>query len=232
MKVRVVLAALALMSPGAPTLANDVGFYVAGYVGEVTKESDRGEFDTFATDVHTFVRFTPTSDQRSFDDSDLGFAIIVGYRFTPHLALEGSYSRLGTVSHVSQASGNFPMDAGTVRSSVESETSGFTVSALGVLPLTRDWEVFGRAGALFATNEIKIALTFRGEVFVNPVGENLSESLTESSNDYFAGIGLGRRIFEIYDVRLEYQRLFDVGKFDTGGVGDIDAVLLGVTATF
>jgi len=39
-------------------------------------------------------------------------------------------------------------------------------------------------------------------------------------------------ILEIYEVRLEYHRVFDGGEEVTGGKGDVDAALLGLTVTF
>lgn len=232
MKIRILLATLALMGLGAPAAASDIGFYVGGSVGQATKDSDRNEFALFADDLQFIFGFTPASDSRSFDDSDTSFVLMVGYRLTRHLALEGAYSRLGTVSHRSRASGNFPLDAGTLDSTIENETTGFTIAAVGFLPLNRDWEVFGRIGALFADNEISVSIAAIGETFVGPGGQRLSDSGSQTSTDYFAGLGVTRRIFEIYDLRLEYQRFLDVGTTDTGGVGDIDTLMLGLNATF
>ena len=48
----------------------------------------------------------------------------------------------------------------------------------------------------------------------------------------YAGLGISRRILEIYDARLEYQRAFDAGLDETGGTGDLDALFLGLTVTF
>ncbi len=45
-------------------------------------------------------------------------------------------------------------------------------------------------------------------------------------------MGLSRRFFEIYQLRLEYQRVFDAGDEDSGGKGDLDAALLGLVVTF
>jgi hypothetical protein len=44
--------------------------------------------------------------------------------------------------------------------------------------------------------------------------------------------GRFRPVVDIYDQRLEHQRVFDAGREDTGGVGDIDVATLGITATF
>lgn len=234
MQIRVVFPALALMGLGAPAAAQDFGVYVAGYAGQVSKDANRNEFGLFATEIQDFVQLAPTADQRSFDDSGFSFAVAVGYRLTRYLALEGAFIRLGEVKHTSRARGTFfgTDSGGTLDTSIESETKGFILSALGMLPLNREWEVYGRAGALFATNKLSVSIVTRGDNFVHPIGERFSDSFSSSSTEYFAGLGVSRRVFEIYAFRLEYQRFFAVGKFDTGGAGDIDAILLGLSASF
>jgi hypothetical protein len=52
-----------------------------------------------------------------------------------------------------------------------------------------------------------------------------------SSSDMYASVGLGRRIFESYDLRVEYQRFFDAGVSSTGGIGDLDTALPRLTVT-
>jgi hypothetical protein len=234
MKIRVLLPALLLMGLSEWAAAQEFGVYVSGYAGQASKDSDRGEFSLFATEIQQFVQLAPATDQRDFDDADFSFAVAVGYRFTRHLAVEGAFTQLGTVKHTSRARGIFfgGPEGGTLDTSIESETKGFTLSALGILPLNREWELYGRAGTLFATNKFSVSIVTRGDNFIHPIGERFSDSFSSSTNDYFAGIGVSRRVFEIYAFRLEYQRFFDAGKFDTGGVGDIDVALLGLSASF
>jgi opacity protein-like surface antigen len=234
MTIRVLLPALVLLGLGERAAAQEFGVYVTGYAGQASKESDRSEFSLFATEIQQFVQLAPATDQRSFDDTDFSFAVTVGYRLTRHLAVEGAFTQLGTVKHSSRARGTFfgTAEGGTLDTSIESETKGFTLSALGILPLNREWEVYGRAGALFATNKFSVSIVTRGDNFIHPIGERFSDSFSSSTTEYFAGLGISRRVFEIYAFRLEYQRFFDAGEFDTGGVGDIDAVLLGLSASF
>jgi OmpA-OmpF porin, OOP family len=219
-----------LAAPAAD--ANEVGFYLGANVGLSTKEGDRADYEDFASDVHAFFGFTPTEFSSSFDEKDQTYNLHVGYRFNRFLAIEGGYADLGAISYRSQAFGNFPMDQGTINFNVDSETSGFVVSVLGVLPLTYTWEVYARAGALFATNKLKINLGVRGEIFATPGGDNISDAFSKSSTDYLGGVGVAMRLLDIYDLRLEYQRVFDAGLEETGGVGDIDVATLGVTVTF
>jgi hypothetical protein len=136
------------------------------------------------------------------------------------------------VTYRSRASGNFPLEAGTTNVGIDTETTGFTVALLGALPLSRDWELYARAGALFANTKLSIDIRSEGQQFIPPLGNRVAASASESATEVYAGLGLGRRVFEIYDLRLEYQRVFDAGDESLGGKGDLDAVLLGLIVTF
>jgi OmpA-like transmembrane domain len=229
-------AAAALVSLGliaAPTAdANEVGFYIGANYGLVKKQVDRTDYDEFASDVHFFFSYTPTQESISFDESDQTFNLQAGYRINRFLAIEGAYADLGQITYRSQSQGMFPMDRGTINTTVESETSGFVVSALGVLPLTYGWEIYARAGALFATNRFKINLGVRGEIFATPGGDSIVDEFSKGTTEYLGGVGVAMRLLDIYDLRLEFQRIFDAGLEETGGVGDIDVATLGVTVTF
>ncbi len=205
------------------------GLYVGGYVGQGSKDAPRDFYELFNTDIQTFGFFTATEQTTSFDDSDTAFGIVIGYRLTPHLAIEGGYNNFGQVNYRSRASGNFPLETGTANVAIDTETTGFTVALLGVLPLSRDWELYARAVALVADNKISIEFAAHGQQFVLP---DFAASASQSTTEVHAGLGLGRRFFEIYDLRLEYQRAFDAGDESSGGKGDLDAVLLGLIVTF
>ncbi len=212
--------------------ASETGFYIGGYLGMSSREVPRAPFDEFKNGLHAFSFFTPAEDRTSFDDSDFAFGITVGYRLTQYLAFEGGYAHLGEVVLQSHSTGTFPVDNGSMSIEVESETSGFTLSALGALPLSRDWDLFARGGALFANNKIRFSLDARGEDFIPPVGNHFSESGSKSTTETYAGLGVTRRILEIYAVRLEYQRVFNAGLDETGGRGDLDSLFLGLTVAF
>lgn len=211
--------------------ATELGFYIGGRVGQSSKDAPRDFYELFNDDIQAFSFFTPTADRTSFDDSDTAFGLVAGYRFTQYLAVEGGYTKFGKVTHTSRATGNFPMDPGSLNTKIESETSGFSFAAMGTLPLTRDWEVFARGGVLFATNKLRIVIDATGTQFVPPLGD-FSGSFSDDTTETFAAVGISRRVFEIYDLRLEYQRVFDIGTEDTGGVGDLDAALIGLNVTF
>lgn len=227
-----VLCCLPIWLAAGQAAAAERGFYIGGHVGQSSKDAPRSFYDLFNADIQAFSFFEPTQQSASLDDSDTAYGLIAGYRFTPHIAIESGYYKLGQVAYRSRSTGNFPLEVGTENVSIESETSGFTLAALGVLPLTRNWELFARAGALFANNSIKITVTGQGQQFLPPLGPRFSGSDTQGTTDLFAGVGLSRRFYDIYDLRLEYQRVFDAGSEFSGGKGDLDAALLGLIVTF
>ena len=82
---------------------------------------------------------------------------------------------------------------------------------------------------LFATNDFTLTIRARGDVFAQPSG---ADSFSKSSEDAYAGLGVSFRFFDIYDVRLEYQRYFDAGTEITINKGDLDVATLGLIVTF
>jgi OmpA-OmpF porin, OOP family len=232
MKKKVIAVSLLCAAASQTAAAGEVGFYIGAYFGQASKDISRNFFEDFKNDIHAFLGYTPAEETITFDDSDSSYSLFAGYRLNTYLAFEGGYSRLGQVTYHSRSTGTFPMDTGFVNTTFESETSGFTLSVLGTLPLTRDWELYGRGGVLFATNRLALSIRTHQEVFVSSLGTEFSDSFSKGSTDTYAALGISRRFFENYTVRLEYQRAFDAGLEDTGGQGDLDAALLGLTVTF
>jgi hypothetical protein len=230
---RKIIVLLGVCTAAAQTAAaNEVGFYIGGYVGQATKEVPRGPYDELNDVIHQAALFTPTEERISFDDTDRAFGLMLGYRLNRFLALEAGYTNFGAVTYQSRATGDFPFDSGFLNTTVESETRGFTATMLGVWSVTRDWELFARAGLLMATNRLRLSFSAEGEGFIPAIGNSGSGSFSKSTTDTYAGVGISRRILEIYELRLEYHRIFDGGEEVTGGKGDLDAALLGVTVTF
>ena len=217
--------ALAGIMPAAS--AGQPGFYVGGFYGQSEKQIDIAEFDTYATTrVFTSpnVDLTVESMTSSLDDSDSGFGFFAGYRFNTHLAVEAGYLDLGNVAYRVNARGNvtgIPTDA---RLNVDTETSGMTAAALGIWPLSYRWEVYGRVGALFSSNDFR---AFYDDVEQSPRRAEFSEN----DVDLLAGLGTSFNFLEIYDLRLEFQRIFDAGD-KTTGEADLDLISVGVSVVF
>jgi hypothetical protein len=69
-------------------------------------------------------------DDEVVDDSDTGLKIFGGYTFNTHLALEAGYADFGSVG---QSGVNFDQSTGYV-------------AAVGLLPLSPQWTLFGKLG--------------------------------------------------------------------------------------
>jgi OmpA-OmpF porin, OOP family len=231
MKKSARIASVLICLVGAQTAtAAERGFYLGGQVGQATKEVSRDFFELFNDIIQEVSNFVPLEDHTSLEDTDIAFAIVGGYRFNSYLAFEGSYTKYGTVTYKSRASGNFPLEGGTLNTNIESEVSGFSLAAVGVLPLTHDWELFARGGMLFADNKIRLVVDATGHQFL-PAPGDFDLSGNDSTQETFAAVGISRQVFDIYAVRLEYQRVFNAGGEATAQ-GDLDAVLLGLNVTF
>jgi OmpA-OmpF porin, OOP family len=231
MKKSARIASLLLCVVGAQTAtAADRGFYMGGQVGQAMKEVSRDFFELFNDDIQAFSSFVPLEDHTSLEDTDIAFALVGGYRFNSYLAFEAGYTKYGTVTFKSRATGNFPLEGGTLNTNIESEMSGFSLAVVGALPLTHDWELFARGGMLFADNKIRLVVDATGQQFL-PFPGDFDVSGNDSTQETFAAVGVSRRFFEIYDLRLEYQRVFNAGSEATAA-GDLDAVLLGLNVTF
>ena len=215
--------ATAAMTSGAQ--AAEVGFYIGGQYGQTEKELNIIDFDAYTLGPRVFqgLGFTATSFASSLDDSFDGYGFYGGYRFTRHFAVEGGYFNLGSFKYRARAMGLIGDVPSNAAFNYDGETSGITVAALGVWPLSYRWEVYGRAGVLFATNTAAL-------FYADSQGPR-RDQLSENSVDMLAGIGTSFNFLEIYDLRLEYQRVFDAGD-EAIGEGDADTLSIGVSVMF
>ena len=223
------LAALAVLS-WLPSQAAELGFYVGGAYGPASKDIDKASFDVFLLSVNDTFGYIPTSTNSTFDNEDYGYSFVGGYRLFSWLAVEGGYMGLGKQPYRAEMQGNFlplvegdPLEPSPFTVTTNTKTGGFSLSALGILPMSYRWELFGRLGVLFASNELTLYVT-------DGVGA-LKQQFTGSSTDFLAGAGATFTFAEIYGLRAEYQRVFDAGD-DTVGEADTDLVTLGVTVKF
>jgi hypothetical protein len=193
-------------SVGAGTArAAQTGIYAGVSIAMAEKDSTRSAFADEALLVYDAFGFTPTSSSASLDPKDSSYGFVVGWRLTEHIALEGGYVDLGDVAYRDRSTGlfaNTPPPENWAQN-IETSTSGIAVAALGILPLSyRD-----------GVNSQKLRAT-------------------QSSFDLFAGAGVSFSLAEIYNIRLEYGRVFDAGDDDVLDEADVDMATLNVTVSF
>jgi OOP family OmpA-OmpF porin len=216
----------------APAGAAEIGIYAGVSYSLVEKDADRAPFQRVAQNVYDAVAFDPQTITPSFDTKDSSYGFVVGWRFSEHFAVEGGYLDLGDVVYKEHSEGEFfdptnpanPPIPATVQQNIESGTSGIHISALGILPLTYRWELYARGGVLIANST--------ADVFITDGQFPQRANTNKSGFDLLAGAGISFSIAEIYNVRLEYQRVFDAGESDTLGAADVDMATLNVTVSF
>jgi hypothetical protein len=216
---------LLLGSLGLAATANaqQQGLYVGGYYGQASKDAHIADYDAFAFREYDSYGFTALQSDATLDKRDSSYGFVVGYRFTPHWAVESGYMDLGNVAYRNASSGTYQGLAETWRLHLDSQTTAFALSGLAILPVNYRVEIYGRAAVLFATNEFTY--------YITDGVDSLHYKDANSSTDLLAGIGASMSFAEIYGVRVEYQRVFDAGSQSTGE-GDVDMLSLGVTVYF
>ena len=209
--------------PWQSATAAELGIYAGVAYAQVDNQVDKGAFDAQAIDILLGQDFVPATATTSFDAKGPGYSFVVGYRMFPWLAVEGGYMDLGKVSYRIASDGIQGGVPATANLSLNTKSSGIALSALGILPLSYRWEVYGRVGALFATNRLSLFLS-------DSIGD-ASGTLSNSKTNALAGVGISMSLAEIYAVRAEYQRVFSA-EAERIGKGDVDLLTIGVTVQF
>lgn len=225
-----VLAAMALLGSPVAVHAAELGFYVGGQYGNSSKD-DNTQLAAVTLSVYTDLNYVPDQRSNRLDTEDTIWGFFAGYRLLPNLAFEAGYLTLGKERLLETSSGTFfrpPPNPGVFPESwtmsVGVRTSGFALSALGVLPITYNWEVYGRGGVFFGQNTISA-------YGINNEGVPVAGQNDKSSTDFLVGVGAGYTLAEVYQLRAEYQRIFDAGTKDYGEA-DVDLVTIGITVKF
>jgi len=202
--------------------AAELGVYAGVSYASVDNKAEQADFDAVSLGILDSQGFVPDSGTIDFDHEGPGYSFVVGYRLFPWLSVEGGYMDLGKVRHFISADGDQGGPAHAELSTV-TKSSGIAVSALGILPLSYRWEIYGRAGALFATNRLNLFLT-------DALGQAAAE-FSSSKTNLLAGAGISMSIADVYGLRLEYQRIFEV-ESEQVSKGDVDFLSIGVTVQF
>jgi outer membrane protein with beta-barrel domain len=130
----------------------------------------------------------------SFDANDTGYKVFAGFTLFKFFALEASYVDLGT-----------PEDtiAGT---EISVDATGWDVYAVGILPLGKHFEIFGKAGIIVWDAETSVTG---------------SADESDDGNDPAYGAGVAFKFGEHIALRLEYERfdISDVDKVEMASVG-------------
>lgn len=113
----------------------------------------------------------------SFKDNPFGWRILAGYDFNDKFAVEGSYIKSGKAEDT------------VFGEDVEVELSAFTVSAVGLLPLSDSMQLFGKVG--FYTGEQEVTV--------------LGSTLDEDDDGFTMGAGVRFRTSDQFVIRGDFD---------------------------
>lgn len=201
MTKKFLIAALAATLSGAVHAA-EPGFYVGGGVGQ----SD------FADDLNNQVRrayagntgFEVRSAAMS-DDSDTAYKIFGGYRFLPWLGVELAWNDLGEATSHYVLHSLVPLTDANAVIDGKYRTKGFSFTVFGELEFTENFSGIARFGAFNArVDYTETGVQANGDPWHFRAPDDTSTKTT-------AGLGLNWRFHPNWDLRLDYDRYYDIG---------------------
>jgi OOP family OmpA-OmpF porin len=154
------------------------------------------------------------------DGSTTGFKIFGGYQFFDNFALDLALVDLGKAKY-SGTFFNTPVTGGTV------DIWGLNISAVGILPVSESFSVFGKVGV------------FAWEADAKDTTGGIPFSTSETGADFSFGLGMSYSFTKHWSVRFEWER-FKVGggedaytgQSNSTGSAHVDLLSLGVAYRF
>jgi hypothetical protein len=220
----------------APVLA-DSNFYVGATAGQSHFYANQSDFaaataNAFAAQGFTRAPFPFGGSSSSVDKAHFAFGGLIGYRLAPAFSIEAAYIDLGQVHGTSSDSVYiYPRDNELWISDITVRAKGPTLAALGILPISPAWEIYGRAGLFFSrvTRKTVSGLDFKLTIAEYPNANGGTQIVSSNSVDPLVGIGVAWRLTRRLALRAEYTRFINVGNKHTTGEMNIDFYNLGVT---
>jgi len=207
---------------------NRVGPYVAAYVGMTNYRGNHTADEESLMSILDNAGYPFKNTSTKTDNTDIGYQASFGYRFHRFVAAEIGLVQYGSL----KTSLNSDVDVtgtGTyvpVDLHYDFHVGGPLVSVLGTLPLGEKFELYGRAGLLFASAEREFSSRVNGQ-------SSISSSGRGDSQNFVYGGGASWNINQMYTIRAEYQVINGVGEgARTGGEEDLRNFSLGLVVRF
>jgi len=156
-----------------------------------------------------------TTSSSSVDDTDTAYKLFAGYKVNKYFAVEGSWADLGEATYSAQI-----IAPVTGNANASWEASAFALSALGIIPLGNQFELFGKVGYSLWDADLR----------VSAVG--VEDNADEDGSSVVYGLGASYRFAENMAVRAEWERYDGIGEDDTTGESDIDMWSIGLQFNF
>ena len=211
------IAAAVLVTSVAGTVhaqsQNMTPWYAGGALGATKSNVNAGEVNAYLLSVGF------GSPSTSADNKDTAYRFLLGYQFSPAVAVEGFYADMGkynTRSNVTNPS------VGTINADYKAK--GYGIDLVLSAPFTPEFSVFGRVGVIRAKTEA----TFNSSGSVGLLFNRGSKSKT--GQHY--GVGLQYDINPALALRGEVETYRKLGDDTTGGELKADALSIGAIFRF
>jgi OOP family OmpA-OmpF porin len=122
------------------------------------------------------------------DGEDTGFKLFGGYQFNRNFGFELAYLDLGKASYTGDL-GGAPVTGGSL------ENTGFNFSVVGTLPLTQNFDLFGKLGA------------YLWETKARDVTGGVAGSRKDDGTDVSLGVGVAYNFTPQLALRGEWEKL-------------------------
>ena len=166
-------------------LAQDAGWYGGFNVGRSAATIDDARINS------SLLSSGFSSSSIVDDDRSTGFKAYGGYQINKNFAVEGGYFDLGKFGYTATT-----VPAGTLNGSIK--LRGLNLDLVGIVPLTENFSLFGRAGLNYA--QARDSFSGTGAVLVtNP-------SPRKNDTNYKLGLGLQYALSESLALRAEAER--------------------------
>jgi OmpA-OmpF porin, OOP family len=203
------IVAVLLSACAGAAQAQSQGWYIGAGAGQ-SKANNAGS----CSDLNGF--FDPGFSCTSNDTSS-GWKVFAGYQFNPYVAVEGGYADLGNFKV--SASGNITAIPASLNAS--DKASGFSLDAVGTLPVGEGFGLLGRIG-VFAW-KLDATSSVSGGGFGVPGQGPVTSSDSPSGTSADFGVGVKYDFNSVGGVRVEWQRFKSIGN-DNTGKSDIDLI--------
>lgn len=203
--------------------ANRVGPYAGALIGmnHYTGDQSAAESDL----ENSFVGVPTQNLSIGTDEKDVGYAAQFGYRFNRYLAVEFALAQYGDLR--SSARADVDLGTGFLPAAIDLSfhTGGPQFSAIGILPLNDKFEIFGRAGVLFASSEREFVIKVDGET--SSFGSSKGDS-----TEVVLGLGATWHFNQMFSIRAQFEKMDKVGDPDRTGTEDVTTASLGLVVRF
>ena len=209
----IVAALLAISAAGAVHAQSAAPWYAGVSLGSSRSNVSAGEVNDF---LRSLGYGAPST---SADDKDAAYKFLIGYRFSPVIAVEGFYADLGKYNTRTSVATPF---IGNVNADYKSK--GFGVDVVLSAPITQEFSVYGRLGVIQAKTEGRFSSNGSIGLLANRGSKN-------KTGQHF-GVGLQYDLSPALALRGEVETYRKLGDDTTGGELKVDVLSLGAIFRF